>query len=292
MASTLSFDREFAEQYGITAALLYQELRRKYYFWKKEKRLVDDFFWCEQETLADWLLISSRTIRNIIKTLEDAGLIEHKVSYRPGTRTPATWWRVIEKKKDVNSEAERDSVPEAERDSSSILNQNTEATTATETADGSSETSSATILPLAQLQPLVSRLVKEYNAGSKDKIFFEKKKMKEYYPQLREKLEDAGIDFGRKEVEQVFRNALERIKDPDFYLSSTRSADIFYHPHNIQHFLVTGDVKVYDEVTTRGYQWIIEHGYAKDFADIESRAAEIMEQVGHLEEYQKALRGM
>lgn len=91
---SLSFDRELAEQVGISAALLYKELCRKDFYWREQGKLVDDMFWGDQGVIAKWLLMSKSTMGRAIKTLEDAGLIEHKISYKPGTVEPTTWWKV------------------------------------------------------------------------------------------------------------------------------------------------------------------------------------------------------
>lgn len=97
MATVLAFDREMASEYGITAALLYQELKRKQHYWESQDKLNDGFFWCDQGAIAEWLLVHHNTIGKAAKTLEDAGLIEKKISYKPGTLTPTTWWKVVEK---------------------------------------------------------------------------------------------------------------------------------------------------------------------------------------------------
>lgn len=93
--TVLSFSREMAIKYGVTAALLYQELKRKQHYWEAQGKLEDGFFWCDQGAIAEWILVHPNTIGKVAKELEDAGLIEKKVSYRPGTLTPTTWWRVI-----------------------------------------------------------------------------------------------------------------------------------------------------------------------------------------------------
>lgn len=93
--AVLGFSRGMAEKYGVTAALLYQELKRKQHYWESQGKLEDGFFWCDQNTIAEWILVHPNTLSKAIKDLEDAGLIEKKVSYRPGTLTTTTWWRVI-----------------------------------------------------------------------------------------------------------------------------------------------------------------------------------------------------
>ena len=93
--AVLGFSRGMAEKYGVTAALLYQELKRKQHYWESQGKLEDGFFWCDQNTIAEWILVHPNTLSKAIKDLEEAGLIEKKVSYRPGTLTTTTWWRVI-----------------------------------------------------------------------------------------------------------------------------------------------------------------------------------------------------
>lgn len=94
----LAFNRELAKEYGVSAALLYQELQRSQYYWERAGKLNDDgMFWKDQKDIAEWILLSTKTISRAIKDLEDAGLIKKKVGYRPGTTTPTTWWRVISK---------------------------------------------------------------------------------------------------------------------------------------------------------------------------------------------------
>lgn len=93
--TVLGFSREMAMEYGVTAALLYQELKRKQHYWEAQGKLEDGFFWCDQNTIAEWILVHPNTIGKAASALEDASLIEKKISYKPGTSMPTTWWRVI-----------------------------------------------------------------------------------------------------------------------------------------------------------------------------------------------------
>ena len=94
--SVLAFNRELAKELGIPAALLYQELQRKYYYWKSQGKLNDDgMFWCDQGAIAEWILVHPNTVSKAAKDLEEAGLIKKKISYRPGTVTPTTWWGLV-----------------------------------------------------------------------------------------------------------------------------------------------------------------------------------------------------
>ena len=116
--------------------------------------------------------------------------------------------------------------------------------------------------------------------------------MEEYYPALKEKLSESGLDLGRKEVERIFRTALEKIKDPDNYFYGANSADVFFNPKAVQNFFTTGEIKEYDEATQRGYDWIIANGYAKNMDDLKEREMEISLQVRDLEGFQRALMGI
>ena len=91
---TLSFNREFAKQYGVTAALVYQELYRKYFYWLGQGQLIDGFFWCDQKVMADWLLISRQTLNRVVNQLKEEGLIETETHYKPGTSETTTWWKI------------------------------------------------------------------------------------------------------------------------------------------------------------------------------------------------------
>lgn len=91
---SLSFSREFAKQFGVTAALVYKELYRKQFYWAGQGKLVDGKFWCDQKVIADWLLISTKTLSRVIKLLKDAGLIDTETHYKPGTTETTTWWEV------------------------------------------------------------------------------------------------------------------------------------------------------------------------------------------------------
>lgn len=116
--AVLGFSRGMAAKYGVTAALLYQELKRKQHYWESQGKLDEDgFFWCDQGAIADWILVHPNTIGKVAKELEDAGLIEKKVSYRPGTLTTTTWWRVIPElnpKVDSGNHCESDSYIKAD----------------------------------------------------------------------------------------------------------------------------------------------------------------------------------
>jgi len=111
---TLGFNREFARQYGVTAALVYQEVYRKYFYWKEQGQLVDGFFWCDQIAMAEWLLISRQTLSRVIKLLKDEGLIETETHYKPGTSETTTWWKIPEWDSQVTSNVTSCEVPHDE----------------------------------------------------------------------------------------------------------------------------------------------------------------------------------
>lgn len=93
---SLSFSREFAKQYGVTAALVYKELYRKQFYWAGQGKLINGKFWCDQKVIADWLLISRQTLSRVVSTLKEAGLIDTETHYKPGTTETTTWWEVKE----------------------------------------------------------------------------------------------------------------------------------------------------------------------------------------------------
>ena len=119
--TVLAFNRELAKRVGVNAALLYQELQRKYFYWKSQGKLKDDMFWCDQGALADWLLVSTKTISRAMAVLEEAGMITKKISYRPGTSTTTTWWSI--------SETDFESHPENGQIDASYIKANTTADT-------------------------------------------------------------------------------------------------------------------------------------------------------------------
>ena len=145
--ATLSFNREMAMEFGITAALIYQELERKQFYWKEQDKLVDGFFWCDQAAIADWILVHNNTASKAIKQLEEAGLIERKVSYRPGSTITTTWWKV---KDGVTPGVTKNVTPRSHKNSDSYIKATTEAITVEESQNEVSGASSERIKP-AQL---------------------------------------------------------------------------------------------------------------------------------------------
>lgn len=90
----LSFNRELAIELGVSAALLYQEITRKYFYWKKEGKLIDGMFYKDQDDIAEWLLMSRSTLSRAADKLVEAGLITRKTAYKPGSSITTTWWGV------------------------------------------------------------------------------------------------------------------------------------------------------------------------------------------------------
>lgn len=89
----LSFNREMGERFGITGALIYQELVRKQFYWEKQGKLVDGWFYEDQAIIGDWVLCRRETVNRAVKPIIDAGLLEKKAGYKPGTTVRTTWWR-------------------------------------------------------------------------------------------------------------------------------------------------------------------------------------------------------
>lgn len=197
MGTILAFDREMASEYGITAALLYQELKRKQHYWKLQDKLKDGFFWCDQGAIAEWLLVHHNTIGKAAKTLEDAGLIEKKISYKPGTLTPTTWWKVVEK-----SEVPPKVIACNPSKSDFHIKSNTSSTTGR--GDGGGEAGS--IIDYGMMKALIQKFVRDHQSQS-NPIAFTPSKLKEYYPALKEWAIDNGINIDRQKVLTVLENA-------------------------------------------------------------------------------------
>ena len=186
--ATLSFSREMAMRFGITAALIYQELKRKQFYWESQDKLVDGFFWCDQAVIADWVLVHTNTASKAIKQLEEAGLIERKISYRPGSTTTTTWWKV---KDGVTPGINETVTPRNQQNSDSYIKATTEATTVGESQKEVSETTSERIKP-AQLYSRVH----SFFGGRHDR----RKAMVEAIEKLQEDLSDETILLGCQEI--------------------------------------------------------------------------------------------
>lgn len=285
------YNRQDARELGLAPAIVWNDML------DRAEHFDANPMWYDQRDAAERLGIPERTMARAVEKLVEAGRISKKRGYRPKTTVQTTWVTILGDEECDGRFRNHDLADSETTDlADSILKETKERDSLLEVAkEGGCEEEDVAIIPLTQLLATISQLVRSHNRREKDKLFFDKKKMETNYNQLKEKLEDAGLDFGKKEVEQVFNRALISINKPDDkanYLAGTNQVDVFFHPNNIQHFLVSGDVKEYDETTTRAYNWLINNGYAKDVDDIKAREEEIYRQVSENEEYQRILRGM
>lgn len=288
------YNRQDARELGLAPAIVWNDML------DRSEHFDANPMWYDQRDAAERLGISERTMARAVDKLVEAGRISKKRGYRPKTTIQTTWVTILEGEECDGKFRNHDLANSETTDlADSILYETKKRDSLLEVAEEEDceeeKEDVATILPLTQLLATISQLVRTHNRRNKEKLFFDKKKMEANYDRLKEKLEDAGLDFGKKEVEQVFKRALDSINEADSkanYLAGTNQVDVFFHPNNIQHFLLSGEVKEYDEVTTRAYNWIINNGYAKDVADIKAREDEIYKQVVDNEEYQRVLRGM
>lgn len=187
--ATLSFSREMAMKFGITAALIYQELKRKQFFWESQGKLIDGFFWCDQAVIADWVLVHTNTASKAIKQLEDADLIERKVSYRPGTTITTTWWKV---KDGVTPGVNETVTPRSHTNSDSYIKATTIATTEKESQVGTSTGTTTERIKPAQLYSRVH----SFFGGRHDR----RKAMVEAIEKLQDELSDETILLGCQEI--------------------------------------------------------------------------------------------
>lgn len=154
--TTLAFNRELAQELGISAALLYQELQRKQFYWREQGRLNEEgMFWCDQKAIGDWILLHPNNVSKAAKVLEDAGLIVKKVGYRPGTTITTTWWKAVIP--GINETV----IPRNQRNSDSYIKATTKAVTEKESPNRDSETR---MLPSA----LYSKLRTAFPGSSND----------------------------------------------------------------------------------------------------------------------------
>lgn len=289
------YNRQDARELGLAPAVVWNDVL------DRSEHFDTNPMWYDQKDAAERLGMSETTLKRSVDKLVEAGRIAKRKGYRPGTTVSTTWITIFENVNDDTSRKSDLTLPRKSDLTLPILKDTKERDLLLGSAEEDdcegeeTEEESVAILPLTQLLATISQLVRTHNKREKEKLFFDKKRMEANYPALKEKLEDAGLDFGKKEVEQVFKRALDSINDADSkanYLAGTNQVDVFFHPNNIQHFLISGEIKEYDETTTRAYNWIINHGYAKDVADIKAREEEIYKQVVDSEEYQRILRGM
>lgn len=198
MATVLAFDREMAAELGINAALLYQELKRKQHYWESQDKLEDGFFYCDQGEIAEWILVHPNTVGKAAKALEDAGFIEKKVSYRPGTLTPTTWWKVTD-----NSEITPEVISSNHSESDYHIKSNTSSTT---------EGGGGSIIDKDLMRAIIQKFVRDHQSQS-DPIAFSPSRFSEYYPSLKEWAIDNGIKLDRAKVLTVLENALDEMRN-------------------------------------------------------------------------------
>ena len=166
----LAFNRELAKRVGVNAALLYQELQRKYFYWKSQGKLKNGMFWCDQGALAEWILVHHNTVGKLADKLEEEGLIVHKVSYRPGTLTPTTWWKVVNPEITVKVDSGNHS------DSDFHIKANT----TTDTGEWGDDDASINTIPFAA--PTTSFVeVETYASGDNDKTIVVKREIPRKY---------------------------------------------------------------------------------------------------------------
>lgn len=198
MATVLAFDREMAAEHGINAALLYQELKRKQHYWRSQGKLEDGFFYCDQGEIAEWILVHPNTIGKAAKVLEEANLIEKKVSYRPGTLTPTTWWKVVD-----DSESTPEVISSNHSESDYHIKSNTLSTT---------EGGGGSIIDKDLMKSIIQKFIRDHQSQS-NPIAFSPSRFKEYYPALKEWAIDNGIKLDRQKVLTVLENALDEMQN-------------------------------------------------------------------------------
>lgn len=98
-ASTASFCVENARELGIPAALLLDKIVRL----SKSTERKDGFCWYTSKQFEEETSLKKDAFANAAKKLEDAGVVERKVTYIIGTMKKATHFRLLEKS-EVRSE--------------------------------------------------------------------------------------------------------------------------------------------------------------------------------------------
>lgn len=197
MDGTLSFDRGIAEKFGVSAALLYNELVRKQFHWEKEGKLVDGWFYKDQKTIADWLLMSTSTLGRAAEALEGAGLIKRKTAYKPGTNETTTWWSVSQDFQNEIPGIVKMTNPRNRQNDESYIKANTTATTGEGVGSA---------LDFGMMKAVIQKFIRDHQSQS-NPITFTPSKLKEYYPALKEWAIDNGIDLDRQKILTVLENA-------------------------------------------------------------------------------------
>lgn len=89
------YNREMAREFGVIAAIIYNDIEDKYDYYEREGELQDGYFYLSQTNRADALAIPRRTYCREVAKLEEAGVIKKKVGYKPGSTTKVTWVKLV-----------------------------------------------------------------------------------------------------------------------------------------------------------------------------------------------------
>lgn len=89
------YNREMAQEFGVIAAIIYNDIEDKFDYYEREGDLQDGYFYLSQTNRADALVIPRRTYCREVAKLEEAGLIKKKVGYKPGSTTKVTWVKLV-----------------------------------------------------------------------------------------------------------------------------------------------------------------------------------------------------
>lgn len=105
----LHFSRELAMKTTVATAVVYNVLdyRKKHF---DEQLNEDGEFWSSIASIAEYTGFTERTVMSAVATLEELGLVERRASYRPGTTTKTTFWKVHILKKFQGGNPEKSSV--------------------------------------------------------------------------------------------------------------------------------------------------------------------------------------
>lgn len=195
-----------AKQFGVTAAILLNWFKNSYRHYKNKGELVDGMFWHDQKDIADEIAFGLKMLYNAIEVLENAGIIQKKVGYRPGTNKKTTWWGFIEDQVPLEvSESAQTALSESVQTALSILKETKENDT-----NGSNGTGS--ILDRDLMKGIIQKFVRDHQSQS-NPITFTPSRFKEYYPSLKEWAIDNGIKLDRQKILTVLENALDEIQN-------------------------------------------------------------------------------
>lgn len=194
-----------AKQFGVTAAILLNWFKNSYRHYKNKGELVDGMFWHDQKDIADEIAFGLKMLYNAIEVLENAGIIQKKVGYRPGTNRKTTWWGFVEDQVPLEvSESAQTAFSESAQTAFSILKETKD--NDTNGGDGGS------ILDFGMMKAVIQKFVRDHQSQS-NPITFTSSKLKEYYPSLKEWAIDNGIKLDRQKVLTVLENALDEVQN-------------------------------------------------------------------------------